>query len=293
MAQPAVIVADGPPRGVLVRARTLRHSLSEAEQRVVDALQREAAELVQLPVKVLARRIGVSEATVIRCCQSLGYRGLRDLKLALAAETLTPHKVIHQAVGPGDDVRAIAEKVLRSDMQALSDTIDVLDTVALERAVDVLSSASRIELYASGSSAPIALDAYYRLLRIGLPATVVTDPHMQATSAAQLPPGAVAFAVSHIGRTPETRNALLKARAAGATTILLSSYASTPLSRVADILIVTASPESALRPEAGASRIAHLALVDALSVALAVRRPEAAREALLRDDAIIAEREIE
>jgi DNA-binding MurR/RpiR family transcriptional regulator len=241
-------------------------------------------------VKELARRIRVSEATIVRCCRSLGYSGLRDLKLALAAETLTaPQQVIHEAIQPGDSVLTVASKVLQSDQEAIADTLSVLDGAALERAVGALLAATRIEFYGIGSSMPVALDAYYRFARLGLPATVVTDPHMQAVSAAQLPPGAVAFAISHTGRTRETLNALQKARGAGATCILLSSYANTPLSRLADVELVTASRETLFRTEALASRLAHLSLIDALYVAVATKRLHEAERVLARTDAIIAE----
>jgi RpiR family carbohydrate utilization transcriptional regulator len=189
-------------------------------------------------------------------------------------------------------VRTITEKVLQADMSALSDTLAVLDHGALEAAVDALLAASRIECYATGSSVPVAVDAYYRLIRLGLPATVVTDPHMQATSAAHLAEGAVALAISHRGRSYETHTALRWAKQAGATCILLTSYDDTPVGRLADIQMVVAAPELSLRPEAVSSRIAHLAIVDALSVALALKQPERTRSALLRDDEIIAEREL-
>lgn len=280
------------PRGVLARLRAAYPSLSGAERRVADAVEGEPEAVLRLPVRALAGRIGVSEATVVRACRSLGFGGLKELKLELAAEVLSPERAVHEAVGPGDDAGAIAEKVLRSDMQAISDTLAVLDAAALEAAVGAMLGASRIEVYGVGSSVPVALDAYYRFLRLGLPATVVTDPHMQATSAAHLPEGAVAFAVSHTGRSFETHAALRQAGRAGARRVLLTSFRNTPIGELADVEIVVASPESALRPEAVSSRIAHLAVVDALSVALAVRRPDASREALLKDDEIIAEREV-
>ena len=280
----------GIPSGVLARVRATFPSLSEAEQRVGAAILEQPQEVVFLPVKELAQRIGVSEATIVRCCRSLGFTGLRQLKLALAAETLTaPQQVIHEAIQPGDSVLTVARKVLRSDQEAIADTLTVLDGAALERAVAAILGATRIEFYGIGSSMPVALDAYYRFARLGLPATVVTDPHMQAVSAAQLPPGAVAFAISHTGRTRETLNALQKARGAGATCILLSSYASTPLSRLADVELVTAARETLFRTEALASRLAHLSLIDALYVAVATQRLEAAEDALAHTDAIIAE----
>lgn len=277
------------PSGVLARMRAAFSSLSEAEQRVAIAFQQQPAELVHLSIEELAQRIGVSTATVVRFCQSIGYRGLRDLKLVLAAETLAPHHPsIHEAIQPGDSVLTIARKVLQSDQEAIADSMQVLDEIALERAATALLAAARIEFYGIGSSLPIAMDAYYRFSRIGMPATFVSDPHMQAVSAAQLPAGAVAFAISHTGRTKETLETLQKANAAGATCILLTSHTSTPLGRYAGIALITASRETAFRTEAVASRIAHLSLIDALYVAVAMRRSDA-RATLARSDAIIAE----
>lgn len=55
-------------------------SITEAEQQVADAFETEAGALVNLPVKELARRVDVSDATVIRFAQSLGFAGLREVK---------------------------------------------------------------------------------------------------------------------------------------------------------------------------------------------------------------------
>jgi RpiR family transcriptional regulator, carbohydrate utilization regulator len=165
----------------------------------------------------------------------------------------------------------------------------VLDEQLLEQAVEALLSAARIEFYGIGPSMPIALDAYYRFLRIGLPVTVTTDAAMQAVSAANLPPNSVAFAISHSGRTRETFHALRCARSAGAFCILLSSHMHTPLSDYVDIALITASRETAFRTAALTSRIAHLSVIDALYVAVALRRPEASLAALDRFTAVIAE----
>jgi DNA-binding MurR/RpiR family transcriptional regulator len=122
-----------------------------------------------------------------------------------------------------------------------------------------------------------------------MPAAVTTDAAMQAVSAANLPPNSVAFAISHSGRTRETLNALRNARNAGALCILLSSHMHTPLSDYADIALVTASRETAFRTAALTSRIAHLSVIDALYVAVAMRRPEASLVAIERFTAAIAE----
>jgi DNA-binding MurR/RpiR family transcriptional regulator len=293
-----ISLAEPPPASatgfdeIRARLRSAYGSLSASEQRVADRLASEP-ELLQQPLRQIAARADVSDATVVRFCQALGYDGLRGLKRQLAASALAPVRLLNPAVGPDDDIAVLADKVIESDRRALADTFAILDYAALAMTVDCLIRAPRIECYAVGSSVPVALDLYYRLLRLGLATAIVTDPHMQATSAAQLPTGAVAFAISHLGRSTETEAALRWAKQAGATCVLLTSRYGTPIGRLADVELVCAAPESALRPEAVAARIAHLAVVDVLSVAVALRRPGASSEALRRDDAIIAEREIQ
>jgi hypothetical protein len=159
--------AKALPAGVLARIRATFPSLSDAEQRVAEAILARPREAVFLPVKELAQRAGASEATIVRCCRSLGYSGLRELKLALAAETLTaPQQVIHETIQPGDSILTVARKVLRSDQEAIADTLAVLDEAALEGAVAALLRATRVEFYGIGSSMPVALDAYYRFARL-------------------------------------------------------------------------------------------------------------------------------
>jgi RpiR family carbohydrate utilization transcriptional regulator len=286
-APPEARELEALPTGVQARIRASFPALSDAERLVGRFVEASPEEAIRLPIKRLAARIGVSEASIIRFSRAIGYQGIRDLKLALAAESAAPLQAIHQDIQPADSILAMAQKVLRSDMEAIADTLAMLDGAALERAVTAILEASRIECYGIGSSMPIALDAYYRFSRIGLPATILTDPHMQCVSAAQLPPGAVAFAISHTGRTVETLNALHMAKGSGATCIVLSSYTQTPLGRIADIELIAGARETAFRADAVASRLAHLSIIDALYVAVAMRRFDSSVFSLERANEIV------
>jgi RpiR family transcriptional regulator, carbohydrate utilization regulator len=280
-------------RPVWARVQAVLPSLTDAERRVAQLISDQPDVAVRLSGRKLAESVGVSEATVIRFCQAAGYEGLRELKLELAAEALATTPLVPSAVEKSDDLATLAAKVFRTDVDALTNTHAILDIAAVKRAVDAIARASRLDCYGAGSSVPVAIDAYYRFLRLGLPAVIATDSHMQAISATHLPPGAVVFAVSHSGRSFETYSSVSWAKKAGATCILLTSHPDTPMSKLADIELVVASVASTLRPEAVASRLAHLMVVDVLSVAVAMRRSERLAADLAKDDAIVEEREIE
>lgn len=279
--------------GCLAQVRAHLSALYPALQRVGEFVLDHPDDVITLPIQEMAERIGVSEATIVRFTQAVGYSGLRAFKLALVGERAAPAvDIFHEEVRLEDDPLTVARKVLRSDIQAIADTLALLDTQQIEPALEALQRAHRIEVYGVGSSAPIAVDAYYRLLKVGLPVAVVTDAHMMAVSAAALIPGDVAFIVSHTGRTTETLNAAAKAAEAGATVISLSSHSQTPLDQYAAIRLVTADRETAFRTEAMASRIAHLSLIDALCVNLAIRNLEGATAAMERSSTIIEERRV-
>jgi RpiR family carbohydrate utilization transcriptional regulator len=278
---------------VLARVRVSYPNLSPAERQVADLFERAPDQAVRMPVVALAKEAGVSEATVIRFSRSLGYDGLRELKLELAGEALSAAETVHQAVKPSDDLSTLVTKVMQFDMQAIAEALAVIDISAMQLAVELLAGASRIQCYGAGSSTMVTQEAFYRFLRLGLPAAVETNWHMQATSAAHLPAGSVAFAVSRTGRTRQTLAALRWAKRSGAKTVVMTSYRGEPISELADVELIVAAPDDSIRPEAVATRIAHLAVIDALSVALAMRNPDKSKTALLIDEEIGKEGAVE
>ncbi len=162
------------------------------------------------------------------------------------------------------------EKIFGSDLQALHDTMKVLDKRAMEQAVVAIRRARRVELYGIGSAAPIAEDANYRLLRIGIESKVVVDSHVQAISASLTAADVATITISHSGSTLETVTATRLAREAGATTICITNFGKSPLLAHADIVLNTMARETRFRTEAMTSRIAQLAVIDALIACLSL-----------------------
>jgi DNA-binding MurR/RpiR family transcriptional regulator len=246
-----------------------------AEQRVADYILAYPDETVHLSIADLSLRAGVSEGTIVRFCQTVGYKGYQSLKISLAADVALSTKIIHGEAEPSDAPVTLAQKVILSDVNALYDTLRILDPQDLERACQALLDANHVEFFASGTSFPIALDAYIRFLRIGLPVAAYADSHVQAMRAVLLGPGDVAFAISHSGQSREPVHCLRLARERGATTIAITGSKHSAIAETADILLIAASSETLYREEAMASRIAQLCLVDTLYVGVALQRFDA------------------
>jgi DNA-binding MurR/RpiR family transcriptional regulator len=273
--------APAVPGSVLARIRALQDSLTPSELAVARLISADTTEILGLSVEVLAARAGVSTASVMRFCQSLGFSGFRELKLVLALDRRLPSAAgAEQEIMLDDSPLEVARKVLAAEARALHETLDLIDEAALCQAVTTLAGANRIELYGMGSSAPVVLDAYYRLMRLGLPVSSPPDSHMQSVSAALLKPGDAVLVVSHMGRTTGVLNAARRARMAGATVVALTSFLRSPLLDLAHIHLVTAVREASTRVEAMAARTAHLGLIDTLYVSLALRLQDRAQDTL-------------
>lgn len=281
------VANPAPVRAVI---RTHRSSLSPAEAIVAEHVLRDPHAVISQSIERFASDAGVSTATIVRTVQRFGFEGFGAFKIALARDLGGFARMLPTAVEPHDDPTTVTRKVIQAHVDALQQTSALVDPAALTMALEVLDAASVVEVYGVGSSASIAMDAYYRLRRIGMPVALVLDAHMQAVSASRLAPGAVALVISHTGRTPETLEAARLAEAAGATVVALTSASDTPLTGLSEIVLLTAPSESALGAEAMTSRLAHLALIDALCVNLALRRKGADIAAAVTDAIIAAKR---
>ncbi|ORW48123.1 RpiR family transcriptional regulator [Mycobacterium paraense] len=258
-----------PPSGsVVAHIRAALPNLTPRAQAIGQAVLDDPRAIIHLTVSDLAERTATSVASVVRFCQDIGLRGYADLKIRLAADTIPAEETLHEGISPTDDARTVLKKVLADSQAAVAGAADTIDSEQFESAVAALSTASRVLCVGVGTSAPLAQDAGYRLRTIGLSAEAPADGHVQHVAARLLKPGSVCLCFSHTGQTSESLMAVEGAREAGATTIAITSFYRSPLSELCDVVLVAGAAETDVRMEATTSRIAHIAVFDALHTAV-------------------------
>lgn len=265
--------------GVIPRVRSLLPSLIPSDAKVARVVLDDPQKVVHLSVGDVAAAAGTSASTVVRCCQRLGFRGFQHLKIALALDG-APARELMDREAARDSPHEILGRVLTSAAQTLKDSLFTVDVREFERAVSVLRRARRVLFVGVGTSAPLAQDAAYRFLTVGVRTEAPPDVHTQHVAARLLGPGDVCFAVSHTGATRETVSSMKAAREAGATTIAVTSFSRSPITEFTRIVLVAGGPEMSFRLEAMSSRIVHLSILDALFVAVAAGAQERANAAL-------------
>ncbi len=267
-----------PTRSLLRRLRQNLLLLSPAERQIGEYVLAYPRQVLRLPTDQLAREIGVSQGTLSNFSQALGYSGFRALRLDLAAEVNAPLQLNQAAIARGDTLQDIANKAISADIDALLTTLRSLDMSDVEKTIEAIQQARRIDLYAMGISSSVALDAFNRFLNLGLTVSWLPDIANQLASASLLTSQDVAMAFSYAGETRASVKALSLAHQQGATTIAITGNPHSSMARYADIkLVVTPREPTAFRRNLRISaRIAMLGLVDIIYLGLFNALDEAA-----------------
>lgn len=277
----------------LLHIRGTYPALRPAEKRVAQVILSNPREAVHYSITQLAEKAEVSDATVVKFCKRLGYKGYQEFKIMLAQDVAAKPQLIHGEVEPGNDVQTIKEKIFQANISALQETAQVLETEALERAVQALANAGEIHFYGVGASGIVALDAEQKFSRIGLRTSAFLDTHLQIARAVHLREGDVAVCLSFSGETVEIVEALRAAKQAGALTIAITSFSGSTLAREADVLLLTSTQQNLFRSGAIASRLTQLSTIDVLFIAVALVDHERAQEAIEKTRAILSQRRLE
>jgi len=267
---------QGKEGTLLTRIRSIYPSLFSAEKKVADLILKQPQKVVYLPIGEVARRSGVAKSTVVRFCRSIGHNGYSELKISLAQDLVPDVKYIHQDIKPRDDSATITQKVFHVNIHGLADSLKILDTKEMEKAIEALVNAKKVLFCGVGTSAPVAEEAYHRFLYLGVPCVFSGDPHLQIGLALSLTKQDVAVGVSHSGSTENTLKPLKVAKENGATVICITNYINSPMAQLADIKLITSFREIIFRIAAMAARVAQLTIIEALYVNVAINMKDKA-----------------
>jgi DNA-binding MurR/RpiR family transcriptional regulator len=260
----------------LARIRGNIPSYAQAERQVAEWILRDPSAAVKMSMAEVAGECGVSDTTVLRFCRTAGFKGYTDLKLSLVRDMAHPTQIIHDAIDELDDPVTVARKVFASNIQVLRDTLEMLDTAAFSKAVEMLCSTHRILIIGVGTSEPLVQDMYNKFFRLGLAVWAERDAYLQLMKVALFRKGDLVVGISQSGSSVDPVLILEKAKQKGADTICITGNARSPITRYADVTLLSVSQET--RAETISSRIAQQSLIDALYVAVSLSLIETANQ---------------
>lgn len=276
--QHAVRVVD-----LITELRRLDGTFAKREQCVAQFVLNNLARVAYLNQTEIAVAADVSVATVNRFCQSLGCNGFKDFRIAFAQSVAVSLQYLET-----EDLTDLSgsENLTAQVFSALTDTLTIaraqLDYVAMDAAIDLLSTARRIAFMGvGGGSANVAREGANRFFRLGIPSEAHADGYFQRMLASTLGAGDVVFAISSTGTPAELLDSVAIARQYGASTISLTRTHS-ELAQSTHIALQMDLPEDQDIYKPTASRLVFTSIIDVLAAGVARSRPDIVKENLRR-----------
>jgi DNA-binding MurR/RpiR family transcriptional regulator len=257
--------------------------LTKSEQRIASYLLASHDEAAFLSASALARRLNVSEATVVRFAKSVGYVGFpslrRELQGIVRVKTTPAIRLQHKLEELGAGQGNVFAKLVEMEVDYLTEALHSIEPAEFDRAVETLLRAQRVFFFGMGPSALLADLAELRLRRFGVMTVAMTAAGRDLVEAMQLMrEDDVLLAAAFQRETPELVAVVDYAHTVGCPVILITDTLQTHFrERVNVVLAARRGPVSTFH-----SLTVPMSIVNSLILAMAVARPQESLASLER-----------
>jgi DNA-binding MurR/RpiR family transcriptional regulator len=266
--------------------------LTDAQRRAAQYIMDHYDEAIFITASKLARQVGVSEATIVRLAQVLGFDGYPAMQRMLREklqERLTTVNRLEKSVRNVRSNGDVLTKVIQEDIRNLSLTLQEISLETFQQAVADMNSAKRIYVVGlRGAHAPaLVLSLYLRFLN--KQATAVIPGYGDVWNTLHgMGSDDLVIGISFPRYTKLTIDVLEYAHEQGAKVGAITDSPFSPLARNADwVLPVHSRLDSFIE-----SFTAVMSLVNALLTALSVQNPGETMKALKEREGLWQQKEI-
>ena len=272
------------------KIKAIKGSLSTSELKLAKFALNSPNAVRDLSSQELANVVGVSQSSVVKFAQKLGYKGYPAFKLGVidALNITTANTNLHGKITLNDSFAQMSEKLLSSKVAVLTETKNINEEAAFNQAVDYLKSAKRILICGLGGSALVGKDFSYKLQKLGMLAIEEPDGHAQLAYAATLSENDLLFAISESGSTREIVNVVRQAKQNNSKIISVTRFGPTPISNMADVKLYSVEEEASARLSSILARTAQEFIIDILFIAI-TQSSRQGRQLLEKTNSVVSE----
>ena len=255
-----------PYGDIFTRINREYYQLTGAEKKIADYMLLQRQECQYLSISEMAEMAGVAEATVSRFCRRLGYKGYNDFKLAVAGSSSAqrPMSPLYGVVQSEDSMGDMCQKIYAADVDAITQTLALINPAAITAAADLLLAADRVLCMGLGGSMVLAQEAAQLFATVKPNFFAVVDSHFQAIRCALLTERDAVIYFSYSGSTRDIVDVMKIARERGAKTILVTRFPQSPGANCADVVLECGAREGPLQMCSIAAHMGQLFIIDVL-----------------------------
>lgn len=248
----------------------------EAEKKIADYIVNNTQRVIDMTISELAESAGASDATVTRFCKKCHMKGFHHLKITLARELVESKKDDVKISGDVSEsnIKESLSNILANKVEELKQTVSMIDEKELSEILNLIRNARNVQFAAVGNTIPVALDGCYKFNQIGIPS--VTNPiwETQIAYTFNLSKGDVVIIISNSGSSKRLIDVIEAAKAKEAYIVSITNSNNSPIAKISDYHIKTATREKLFLEEYYFSRISAMTVIEILYLFLTVGKPD-------------------
>ena len=166
-------------------------SFTNTEKKVADYILENTKNVIYMSITDVADACHVGESSVFRFCKTMDLKGYQEFKILLAhsvsLEDESPQ--LSGQITMQDTIPELSSKVLSNNVNALTETYNLINEEDLSQAVESMMEADKIHFFGVGSSLMTAMEAKSKFMRITNKTECSIDSHLQIMTAALMNSG--------------------------------------------------------------------------------------------------------
>lgn len=224
--------------------RSARDDMSANEKKLADFILENAPLIRDYSSQQIAASVGVSQSSVVKFSQKIGYKGFTDLKLAIHESVIKQGAnvaLLQSADARDRSVTSPREELYRSKSEALLRASELNDERRIDAAVSAIALAGRVQVIGVGNAYIASRDLSLKLMTLGKAVIAEGDAHLQLSGVATLTRGDCLVACSDLGQEPALVQIVRQAKKTGVAIVSMTGPGGNPVSALADVRLYTAS----------------------------------------------------
>lgn len=179
---------------------------TSSEIQIANYILEHALESVELTAEELGKRSYTSKATVLRFCKKLGISSYNEFRRKLELEIVEKERLIQilekEPFNKNSSVKEIVNIVPSVYDKSITNTKMMLNYNSLNRVINQLKKADKIDIYGQGITYSCATAAMFKFLSIGIECSAQTGINEHYIMATKNHKNRVAIIVSFTGGNP-------------------------------------------------------------------------------------------
>lgn len=246
---------------VFDRIEAIKPVATKTESLLIDGIKTiDKNELVYLSITELSAMFNIAEATILRFCRKLGYKGFQDFKLSLSQD-LGNEKFV-------DGEKNCPKRIADDMADAIFETCKQIDYDECLKIAAKIVSARKICMYGAGNSGIAPHATKNRLIKAGINIDTSEDNHLQTIIVSSLRESDLLILISVSGSTKDIIKLAEIAKNNGTPIVVITNYDKSPIVKFADYRLFTCRKEAAYEGGSLSTVVAQTYIIDVLCTAV-------------------------